>query len=677
MKVTQEAKTFETNTKAVSKNFVIGNAGKIISILRDKLYRHKVRTLVQEYMCNGRDAMREIGSKDRIHVTVPTTFESVFKVRDFGPGISPDRIENVFIQYGSSTKDTDNSQTGGFGIGAKSAWSYTESFTIVTFIDGVQRTYVAHIGANNDGRLDLIEECETKEPNGTEIQVAVQPKDIAEFKNSAFRAAYFWKEEEQPLFNLKAEQVLKHTEGVKINDLEVMKSDTIPYFIMPVYDHGLIIVIDGIPYVAGASLIEKIQPMKALVDLVKGRLIMHFNTGDVEVGASREEIADSIHSIKRLTDISENILKEVTKTIAAEFKKVKTPFEHFQTFKTLAKGYKLTNYNKFGEFEINYHGNLESELFALIKIDRCDVNAMDDKLDKSEMGSSRRRSYFSRVQLAEESFDKLYYVDTDENILVINNRIRTLCDQNGWSIVFTKREGQDKAFKKVIDALGAKPLSAFEPMKKERKAREAKPKVERTKQQFCIHDKSRYVNQATYITLDSNTQKWLYVERGSSEETLGLKEMSEYATAKGGWKVCALSKDAMKRVKDDKNFKPLAEWLKTVKVDSTDTKILKFEVSINTDKMQSLAKAQGIKDKFLVKMIEEYKTNVKQQNYTIPEVVRKQFGKVDEVEQFKVDDKELAKELKSRWPLLDNLGYELRNGGTKVMEEIVAYINAK
>src|SRR5574343_369620 len=99
------------------------------------LYKYPIRTVCQEYICNARDAMREAGTfgKMPMKISVPNNFSPVFKVRDYGVGLSPDRVRNVFVNYGSSTKRNTNTQTGGFGIGAKSAFAITDSFVVVSF----------------------------------------------------------------------------------------------------------------------------------------------------------------------------------------------------------------------------------------------------------------------------------------------------------------------------------------------------------------------------------------------------------------------------------------------------------------------------------------------------------------------------------------------------------------
>lgn len=174
-------------------NFGISDVRLVVDIL-SKLYAYPIRTLVQEYICNGRDAMREAGTwgKLPIEITVPNSLDPVFKVRDYGVGISPDRMENIFVNYGSSTKRNTNTQTGGFGIGAKSAFSYTDSFTVTSFYNGVRYLYVAHLG--DEGGVNLITQNNTTQPNGVEISIGVKPKDIAEFRGAVQRCVKFWTE---------------------------------------------------------------------------------------------------------------------------------------------------------------------------------------------------------------------------------------------------------------------------------------------------------------------------------------------------------------------------------------------------------------------------------------------------------------------------------------------------
>lgn len=187
---------FETNMQPdKSMAFGISDVSLVMEVL-STLYKHSVRTLVQEYICNGRDAMREAGTwgKMPMKIGVPNNFERTFKVRDYGVGISPDRMANIFVNYGSSTKRNTNTQTGGFGIGAKSAFSYTDSFTVVSFYNGIQYTYVCYM-TKEKGGCDLLSQMPTKEANGVEIAVPVKQESVREFREAVQRCVEFWQEE--------------------------------------------------------------------------------------------------------------------------------------------------------------------------------------------------------------------------------------------------------------------------------------------------------------------------------------------------------------------------------------------------------------------------------------------------------------------------------------------------
>jgi len=177
-----------------SKSFGIGDASAIIDILRNRMYSKPIQTLVQEYICNARDAMIEAGTlgKTKIKVVAPTKLATQFRVRDFGVGLSEDRVQNIFTMYGNSTKRSSNNQIGGYGLGAKSAWAYTDSFTVVSYYNGTKTTYLCHVGKDNVGSMDTLNKETTKEPNGVEVIVTVKPEHVSEFTKACNRCLTLW-----------------------------------------------------------------------------------------------------------------------------------------------------------------------------------------------------------------------------------------------------------------------------------------------------------------------------------------------------------------------------------------------------------------------------------------------------------------------------------------------------
>jgi hypothetical protein len=182
MKLDIETTGLETKGTLTEETFGISDMGFVLELLRNKLYSNIKKAICQEYTCNARDAHRETGNDDEpIKISLPNFFDPNWRCRDFGPGISPDRVSNVFVMYGSSTKRASNVQVGSFGIGAKSALGYSDSFIINTFIDGIHRSYSVVIDDSRCGKMIMLSEGVTTERNGTEIIVPVRPSDFSEF----------------------------------------------------------------------------------------------------------------------------------------------------------------------------------------------------------------------------------------------------------------------------------------------------------------------------------------------------------------------------------------------------------------------------------------------------------------------------------------------------------------
>lgn len=317
MKLQGHSNTLTTNTKVKSQDFGIGDASVVIEILRNRLYQFPIRTLVQEYLCNARDASRETKATKPIQVTAPTSINPTFKVRDFGPGIDPDRMKNVFVMYGSSTKRDSNNQTGGFGIGAKSAWSYTDSFTIVTHVDGVKRSYVAHTGVNNNGRLDLIGQEKTTEVNGTEIQIAVKPNDVKYFTEAIFRAIKFWKPSEKP-------KLLGTTvEFNELKDKQFQLNETMEFILES--KGAILLAIDGVQYEVSREVSSQLKQYSEFQTLAHGTFVIHLPNGMVEIAASRESIAN--------TPVTRDVIDEQLAVAVADLKKLLSKLQN--SIKTL------------------------------------------------------------------------------------------------------------------------------------------------------------------------------------------------------------------------------------------------------------------------------------------------------------------------------------------------------
>lgn len=126
-------------------SFGVSNDPALMAMLSTGLYTHPHRTMIQELLFNAWDAHKMNGNIDKpIDVYVNET--SGLIVRDYGPGIEPgegdSNIHGTYCIYGYSSKRKDKNMTGGFGLGTKAPFAYTESFTVTSFWGGTKNVYL-------------------------------------------------------------------------------------------------------------------------------------------------------------------------------------------------------------------------------------------------------------------------------------------------------------------------------------------------------------------------------------------------------------------------------------------------------------------------------------------------------------------------------------------------------
>ena len=169
------------------------NLGQIFHILRNQLYSDPILAIIREISCNGYDSHIAAKNKNPIKITFPNAMESFFKVRDYGTGLTEQEVQDIFCSYGESTKRNSKNAIGCLGIGAKSPFSYTDSFTVSSFKDGKLTIYNAYIDETNRGSMAIMATTETSEPNGIEVVVPVKSQDTYKFKEKAAKFFSFWK----------------------------------------------------------------------------------------------------------------------------------------------------------------------------------------------------------------------------------------------------------------------------------------------------------------------------------------------------------------------------------------------------------------------------------------------------------------------------------------------------
>lgn len=145
----------------------------IMSLLTD-LYSSPELAVLREYSSNAKDSHAEAGQTLPVKVTLPSTWNPVFTVQDFGVGMSSHDIKTIYSSYGASTKQKDFSQVGAFGLGCKSALSLTQQFTLISIKDGRKSTVLISRGDDGVGSVNVVSEVDTADANGVTVSVPIE-----------------------------------------------------------------------------------------------------------------------------------------------------------------------------------------------------------------------------------------------------------------------------------------------------------------------------------------------------------------------------------------------------------------------------------------------------------------------------------------------------------------------
>lgn len=193
MIITTEKETILGNGSK-SKAFSITASPKVFKILSSDLYTNKIRAVVRELITNMIDAHALNGNPEKFIIQVPGRLDPRFVCRDFGPGMSDfdiqgdDNSPGLYNSYFSSSKAESNDFIGGFGLGSKSPFSYTDTFSITSYHKGEIRGYIAYM--DGDGpqiKPTFVKEMGPDDKTGIEIVVPVEEKD---FRNFAYEVSY-------------------------------------------------------------------------------------------------------------------------------------------------------------------------------------------------------------------------------------------------------------------------------------------------------------------------------------------------------------------------------------------------------------------------------------------------------------------------------------------------------
>lgn len=273
----------------------------ILQILSTNLYSDPIGSLIREYSSNAWDANVEAGNRDKpIEVGIQTTPDkgTYWYVTDLGPGLSPQRINDVYRKFGKSTKRNSNEAIGMMGLGKFSGLSYTNEIFITTRVDGVQYEYLMH---KSEGvpQIDLLITKLVDLPNGTTIKVNIKDwSDRRQFVQKTKEQLAFF---ENVYFNI--------DDQLDLNEkFKVYKAKTFTYSTLE--SRELRLKIGPVSYPIDWNVISKSTPLKNLSHELRG-LAINFNIGDLAITPNRESVLYNKQTLENITKAFEAVCTEI------------------------------------------------------------------------------------------------------------------------------------------------------------------------------------------------------------------------------------------------------------------------------------------------------------------------------------------------------------------------------
>ena len=177
-----------TSIGAAPSKFKIKASAKAFKILSG-FYSEPILAIPRELGANAWDAhVKAKNTKQMFEVHAPNTLEPWFSIRDFGTGLSPEDIDQIYTTYFESTKTSDNDSDGCMGLGSKTPFNYTENFSVISYYKGTKYVYNCFIDESGSPNIMPVCNEETAEHNGMEIKFGVKIADIQMFVEKVTRA---------------------------------------------------------------------------------------------------------------------------------------------------------------------------------------------------------------------------------------------------------------------------------------------------------------------------------------------------------------------------------------------------------------------------------------------------------------------------------------------------------
>lgn len=342
----------------VENKYQIGDPRVICKILSDSLYSNKIGSIIRELSANAIDAHKDNGKENvPFDVHLPGHCNGLFNgsdrkyfsIRDYGKGLTEVEMISIYTIYGGSTKRTTNDFIGGFGIGSKSPFAYSNQFEVVSYNNGKKQHYICYINNEAYPCITKVEDVETNEPSGLEVIVNIANEDDCnQFNFEAIKQYSYY--DVRPNCNIELPDLVPYiktkdyciytkTQNEKAIDDCFRKYTKTSYFFYSDsfinfhnYTSKVFVKMNNYIYSIPDDIMKKMMEIQDLRGILySGLLILNADIASCDINASREDIAvtdKSIDTIVRLyTKFIDSFFAELVKKYEG-----KTDYDIFYDF---------------------------------------------------------------------------------------------------------------------------------------------------------------------------------------------------------------------------------------------------------------------------------------------------------------------------------------------------------
>ena len=299
------------------RKFGISMNAKMYDMMSAKLYQDRIGSVVREVCSNAWDGMKmrsmaEGAPIQPFKITLPTNLLPHFTVEDFGVGMPDEQAQDLYSTLGLSTKENSNHQIGAFGLGSKSPFAVTDTFTVENTYEGITHYYLCF--KNESGLPSLLktgQKIEADRVNGVKVIIPAPYSKFDEYVAAVNRQ----------LFAMEPKPIVTNGRGFSFTTAKKLGENENGYILANnssynLYTRGVYGKMGMVIYPIDTNSACLGYNRKLHTSLREGCMILHFDIGDLDPLPSREGLTydkRTIANIQAKYDLFAETYKETLK----------------------------------------------------------------------------------------------------------------------------------------------------------------------------------------------------------------------------------------------------------------------------------------------------------------------------------------------------------------------------